>query len=198
MIHPLTLKDGLLLSWLKFLFGVAVTLIAAVAYLHTFFVSYRQYATDVTAIRSSVSRIEGMLMGGEHLKSENKIVERAWGRALRLAHTTPLEAAVAVVPDVRVFKQKAFLPNHYGGVDRVCGSSQVYIVEEPKGRIRLRSNVLLFRGDAPIEKMEETMVHEFLHYLWALRAEADPSFYASNHSSEEWVSATFPTVCDIE
>jgi len=175
-------------KWASVLLAFVLALVGALAYVHGTFVTYREFTAAMSSLQAALLRERPFEAPG--------LMDEAWQHALKLAGASVGERTLRR-PRVYLTGEKHFLPDE-SGVIRLCGKMRPYLAEP-------RLEASLIRGDVDIHVTPEELplalgvaTHEFLHYIWLVRANSDPAFARANPDDEAWVVSLIPLECPAQ
>jgi len=184
--------------WLKIASSAMAAVVASVVYVHATFLTYRTYHDDQVFLHQRLSNIIDAVQTLYTLRPQTTAaspeenlrltVDAAWERAKAKAGL-PDALSETPLPKVTVQFAVRYVPTLRGPGPRLCGVTEFYFDENRRFAADVRAFVRLDEHSV----LAKTLEHEFLHYLWAIRALHDRSFMLAAPNSEEWVESKLPS-----
>lgn len=183
--------------WAGVALSFALALVGALAYMHSQFVTYRQYHDDRAVIQSDLSYIKTAVTNSIFREGQLRAYgfNRAWERTLDLAKATEVERKSWKQPKARIYDEKRFIPGEGGTIFRLCGTTMPYLTASRDISENLAADVSIYVLPSEAELIPDILVHEFLHFVWMQRCYVDAEFWLQHPDSEAWIDSLIPSVC---
>lgn len=147
----------------------------------------------VRGIVLSVLLLLGAVPTNAHPRSPT---ERAWGKAMHLAHVKKEEWKKWTKPIVTINTTPRYSVISPTEGNRLCGTTDVFFEGPTPKELHLVFYVSVFiHPEGEDDLLLSVLTHEFLHVVWMKRVIANNAWYQAHQDGEAWVRTLIPNDC---